>query len=158
MESCLLLNENAVQSWRLFMDSLHLPPAPLIDHLPAHKLSSRKGTFKNPVVVEVIAVFECNPTLRRLSVQDIKRLAGKHLEEVGVDELERRINDLSRDTCGWLIKEVNYSYKRGEGSKYLYSRNLAYINEWKIEGERAAIIMERIQKARALAEVTANGQ
>lgn len=152
------MNTAEISTWQLLKESLQNPPRPLIGHLPAHKLSSRKGTFKNPVVVEVIAVFECNPTLRRLNVQDIKRLAGEHLAEVGVDELERRINDLSRDTCGWLIKEVNYSYKRGEGSKYLYSRNLAYINEWKIEGERAAIIMERIRKARALMEVTNNGQ
>lgn len=156
MEACLLINDRAIPSWQLLKESLQNPPRPLIGH-SQFPLSARKGIFKNEVTMEIIAVFECNPSLRRLSGQDIQRLGHGVLKTINISELERRINDLSRATCGWLIKEVNYAYKRGTGSKYLYSRNLAYINEWKIEGERAAIIMERIRKARALMEVTNNG-
>jgi len=135
-----------ITPWTLLRESLADPPEPLHE-IGRHQLSARKGTFTNETVMEIISVFERHPGQRRLSIQDIQKLGDGVLTTTSTAEIERRVNDLARDTCGWLLKEVNYGYKRGKGSKYLYTKNLAYIHEWKLEGERAPVILARIREA-----------
>ena len=141
MESSIQL-EGAISSWQLMQESLRLPPAPLYSNANVKQNFTGQGIFKSKLTLEIIDVFEKYPDLRRATSQEIQALGSENLQKVQSSVVQRRLDELSRDVCGYLVKVPNPAARRGYYSKHLYTRNLAYISDWLDERRRTQVLLQ----------------
>lgn len=141
MEASLLINESAIPSWQLLKESLLNPPTPLYEGTAKLATVHSKGVFKSPFTQELVRIFEDNPTLRKATAQQIQALAEEPVKSALPSVVQRRLDDLARYECGYLIRVPNPMYKRGVYSKHLYTRNWGYTSDWLDDKKRTDLLL-----------------